>query len=267
MADRTEQLEGTRLVLGDGRRWRGRLNVDRQAALWARALHRGRPGLVEVVCARRLGDGSLRMRSRRHPGNYLPAGEVDRLVALVRARCRRGEEVFATPLTRQHPQPGRAGAILPAGVCWVDLDDPERVERLRVFAHRPHMVVASGGGLHAYWRLSATLGEGEVEQANRKLAGALGGDLKCTDAPRIMRVPGSVNHKAGRACLLIHVDLARPPVDPTELLAGLADPEPAPPPADTKSLLRGAERNANDAARQVPPPLYFRVLAGVEVPR
>ena len=255
------------VIHSDGALRRARFSVDEQASLWARALHYGRPGVVEIVAGRRQADGSLRMRSRARPENYPRAGDRDALVRLVRGHRDGGLEVFCTPLTRRHPRPGRAGAILPAAVCWVDIDGADGVALLREFPHRPHMVVRSGsGGVHAYWRLAQTLDPARVEEANRRLAGALAGDLASTDSPRIMRVPGSTNHKAGRACVLAYLDLTRPGFPPAQLVAGLPDPAPAPPPPDERTLARWAKRNARDPAKHVPPPVYFELLARVPVP-
>jgi hypothetical protein len=255
------------VVQSDGALRRSRLSGDEQASLWARALHRGCPGLVEVVAGRRQADGSLRMRSRHRQENYPDAGDTDALVRLVRRHREDGLEVFCTPLTRGHARPGRAGAILPAAICWVDIDDTDGVSLLRAFPHRPHMVVRSGsGGAHAYWRMAPTLDPARVEEVNRRLAGALAGDLASTDSPRIMRVPGTTNHKAGRPCVLVYLDLTRPGFPPERLVGGLSDPAPAPPPPDERTLARWADRNARDPAKQVPPPAYFRLLAGVPVP-
>jgi RepB DNA-primase from phage plasmid len=255
------------VVHSDGVLRRAHLSADDQVSLWATTLHQGRPGLVEVVAGRRQADGSLRMRSRHRRESYPAAGDTDALVRLVRWHRDEGLEVFCTPLTRRHQRPGRAGAVLPAAVCWVDIDAADGVALLRAFPHRPHMVVRSGsGGGHAYWRLARALDPARVEEVNRRLAGALAGDLASTDGPRIMRVPGTTNHKAGRACVLAYVDLSRPGFAPEQLVAGLADPAPAPPPPDERTVARWEQRNARDPAKQVPPPTYFRLLAGVAVP-
>ena len=259
--------EATTLVATEsGNLQRRRLGPDAQVRLWGHALHAGADGLVEVAAGRRRPDGSLQMRSRSAMDHFPAAGDLEALARLVRHHRTLGDEVFCTPLTRRHPRPGRAGAILPAAVCWVDIDDPAAVAPLRAFRQRPHLVVRSGsGGVHAYWRLGRPLQPAAVEEANRRLAGALGGDLASTDSPRIMRVPGTTNHKAGRPCHLAYVDLARPGFTPERLVAGLDDPAPAPPPPDERTLARWAEQNARDPAKQIPPPVYFRLLAGETV--
>jgi hypothetical protein len=257
----------THVVQRNGTVHRPHLSLDEQAALWARVLHRGRPGLVELVAGRRRDDGLLVMRSRHKRQRYPRAGDTAALVALVRHHRGLGDEVFCTPLTRRLARPGRGGQVLPGAVAWIDIDEPANVERVRRFPHRPHMVVVSGsGGLHAYWRLAAALELDELEAVNRKLAGHLGADDGIWDRARIMRVPGTVNAKAGRPCRLAYLDLAARPVAAAALVDGLSDPDPPPPPPDPETLRRWAERNAIDDARRVPPPVYFRLLAGVEVP-
>jgi RepB DNA-primase from phage plasmid len=255
------------VVTGDGARRRKELDRDRQAQLWARLLHAGRPGLVELVAGRRLADGSLRMRSRHERGRYPRAGDTGTLVALARRHRDAGDEVFCTPLTRRLPRPGRGGRVLPAAVAWVDIDERANIDRVRAFRHPPHLVAYSGsGGAHAFWRLAPPVAPKELEAANRKLAAALGGDLASCDRARIMRVPGTDNHKAGRPCRLAYLDLARPPVTLGRLCAGLADPAPPPPPPDPAVLRRWAKWNAADDARRIPPPVYFWLLARVAVP-
>jgi RepB DNA-primase from phage plasmid len=256
----------THVLFSEGAVRRRRFSADEQAALWSRALHRGRLGLVELVAGRRREDGLLVMRSRHERQCYPRAGDTPGLVALVRRHRELGEEVFCTPLTRRLARPGRGGQVLPGTVAWID-DEPANVERVRQFAHRPHMVVRSGsGGVHAYWRLASAIEPDELEAANRKLAHHLGADEGIWDRARIMRVPGTVNAKAGRPCQLAYLDLAAEPVAAAALVDGLSDPEPPPPPPDPDTVRRWAERNALDDARRVAPPVYFRLLAGVEVP-
>jgi hypothetical protein len=262
----TGQRHRTLVISAEGEPDHGGLTADEQVALWGRALHTGAAGLVEVVAGRRRGDGTLLMRSRSEPGRFPRAGDLPALVALARLHRHAGEEVFCTPLTRREPRAGKAGGILPARCAWVDIDEPANVDRLRAFAPRPHLVVYSGsGGAHAFWRLAVALSAQEVEAVNRKLAHHLGADLGSTDRARIMRLPGH-NHKAGRACRIVFCDLASPAVDGERLMAGLEDPDPPAPPPSAAELRRRLAFLAADEANRIPPPVYFRALAGVEVP-
>src|SRR5919108_1726162 len=192
---------GTFLARPGGRLRELRLSPDAQLKLWGHALHAGTDGLVEVAAGRRRPDGSLAMRSRAAADHFPAAGDLEALARLARRHRGLGDEVFCTPLSRRRPRSGKAGEVLPGRIVWVDIDQSARLERLRSFPHRPHLVVYSGsGGAHAYWLLAERLPPEALEEANRKLAHRLGADLAVTDQARIMRVPGSFNHKAGRAC-------------------------------------------------------------------
>jgi hypothetical protein len=207
------------------------------------------------------------MRSRSAPERFPAAGNRDALVRLTRHHREAGDEVFCTPLTRRSPRSGKAGGVLPGRVVWIDIDDPAALTWLRAFPHRPHLVAYSGsGGVHAYWRLSRPLEPEAIEAVNRKLAAHVGGDLASTDRARIMRVAGSMNWKARRPCRIAYLDLAAPPVAAATLVAGLTDPDPPPPPRDPATVRRRLESEVPAAARQVPPPVYFRLLARVDVP-
>lgn len=77
----------------------------------------------------------------------------------------------------------------------------------------PTLIVDSGGGLHAYWLLREPLDIKEAPEAGqimRRLAAVLSGDVVC-DPPRILRLPGTHNHKQAppRPVRLLHSDAAR----------------------------------------------------------
>ncbi|MGH2763524.1 MAG: hypothetical protein ACRDLD_13260 [Thermoleophilaceae bacterium] len=163
------------MVVGrDGRERAVELGADGQAALYARLLHAGQRGVVEVAGATRLGDGRLRFTGRRREAaDYLTAGQVRFFAARVAHHRRVGREVFASPLARERPEPTN-DAVVSGQVLWVDLDSVGedaglcRLERLR-----PHLVVGSGGGLHGYWLCERELPAAELESANRRLAARL----------------------------------------------------------------------------------------------
>ena len=266
MATTTQQDPQAQVITTDGELIKRALTDDQQVALWSRALHHQATGLVEVVAARRQGDGTLKMRSRSAPERFPAAGDHRALVELARRYSQSGEEVFCTPLTRRERRSGRAGGIQPARVCWVDIDDPSALDALRGFGRRPHLVVYSGsGGAHAYWRLAGAIAPEQLEAVNRKLAHHLGGDGGSIDRARIMRLPGTTNHKVRRPCRLVFCDLARPPHQAVELVAGLSDPEPPAPPPSPAEVRRHLAYLEADQAAQLAPPAYFRLLAGVQV--
>jgi hypothetical protein len=61
----------------------------------------------------------------------------------------------------------------------------------------PAIVVRSGSGanVHAYWPLREPLSPQDAERANLRLAHTIGADRACVDVARILRLPGSWNHK------------------------------------------------------------------------
>ena len=84
----------------------------------------------------------------------------------------------------------------------ITISAEEAEHKLQQLMLLPSKVVASGGGLHAYWlfkeALPATPEHIErVEGLLQLLADHLGGDPACAEASRLMRLPGSHNTKDG----------------------------------------------------------------------
>lgn len=79
------------------------LSHDQQVALYARLVHGGGHGLVELAAAHRRTDGGLVMRRRHDPRRYLRAGNERALVEAAR-RDRAGTRAA------RHPARPRAGA-------------------------------------------------------------------------------------------------------------------------------------------------------------
>ncbi len=152
--------------------------------------------------------------------------------------------------------------LAPTALLWADCDTHESIERLRAFPVEPSMIVASGtnDNAHAYWLLTEPLPVPELEHANRVLADTLAADVKCADATRILRVPGShsFKHRPPRPVHLTHWTPKR--YEPSEILNAL----PAPPTA-----ARAKARTptvSDDPLLRIPPPRYVEVLLGVQIP-
>lgn len=106
-------------------------------------------------------------------------------------------------LLKSKPVKGRGTKELVAGgtVLWVDIDaTPTRnadhiIEDLKHFVPRPSWANISGGGVHAYWKLSDFASDWKaIEDRNRWLMQQLGKD-GCWDAAHVLRVPGTQNLK------------------------------------------------------------------------
>jgi hypothetical protein len=123
---------------------------------------------------------------------------------------------------------GGKSAISTGRLAFVELDAPDALQRLRRAPVVPSMLVSSGtrGHLHAYWLLDCDLGVCEIERVNRMLAARVGGDSASVDAARLLRPPGSLNHKHDPPELvrLRVLDESRV-YSPAKLVAGLTDPQ------------------------------------------
>ncbi|MCM8794583.1 MAG: AAA family ATPase [Candidatus Omnitrophica bacterium] len=104
---------------------------------------------------------------------------------------------------------GTKDAVKLAWCLWIDLDaksfpggKEEALKRLREFPLPPTVIVDSGHGFHAYWRLKEPekIAGAEdvvrVEAHLKALAAALGGDSQAAELARILRLPGTCNLKA-----------------------------------------------------------------------
>jgi hypothetical protein len=107
-------------------------------------------------------------------------------------------------------------------VIWADLDykhfddDPDKAQAmLDSFELPPTWTVESGGGLHPYWLIEAVDAQTNlhtVETLLRSLYARLGNLDSVQDVSRILRLPGSFNHKYGtprRVRVIQHTPSAR----------------------------------------------------------
>lgn len=81
-----------------------------------------------------------------------------------------------------------------SNVVWADFDE---TPNLAAFAyHKPKMVVYSGKGQHWYWKLTTPIREQEqLEDYNRRISRAFDADKVAWNYNRILRPPGTLNHK------------------------------------------------------------------------
>jgi hypothetical protein len=155
---------------------------------------------------------------------------------------------------------GTAADVAPAWVLWCDLDDPQALADVGSFDTPPHLVVAtSAGHAHAWWCLAAPLEPRHLPRALRRLTHHLRGDMKSTDAARVMRVPGTRSHKhRGERVELITFN-PQPPVEVRTLVGALADP------VDPRTKLPASPVHRPSRAAQGHDPL-LAIPASVYVP-
>jgi hypothetical protein len=175
-------------------------------------------------------------------------------------------DVFVGVALRDRRRGGKA-AISGSRLLYLDCDDERARDRIAAFAYPPTMEVASGTPehLHPYWRLDRHVSPVQVESANRRLAAALGADPACVDVARILRPPGTFNHKHDPprpVRLLAYRPHARYSL--TQLLAQLPS-DPAPAARAGRSSRPRAPRTAIELRLlAIPAAEYVRVLAGRE---
>lgn len=98
---------------------------------------------------------------------------------------------------------GNKASINRAHVLWADLDDKnysggkkEALSRLRQFRFKPTLIIDSGHGYHAYWKLKEPQTDLKlVESYLDAVAVELGSDRAVKDVSRVMRLPGTINNK------------------------------------------------------------------------
>lgn len=163
---------------------------------------------------------------------------------------------------------GRRDSIGRGFVLYVDCDTPRSIEALARFAPAPSLIVGSGTGRHAYWSLAVPVSPDVIERANRKLAQALGADSRATDAARILRPPGTFNHKRDepRPVELLSVEFETYTV--AEVVGKL--PEIQEPRAISRlaaRITRSADDQLVSALLAIPPAKYVERLTGSQVGR
>lgn len=223
---------------------------------------------LSVLFQRARASTLVEVRWRAGTGMHRRFITVKDIEVAAREARRRAEstDVFVGVLPRWRQRGDRGGVAGAARTVWVDLDVAAAAGALEAVGPRPHLVVASGGPghVHAYWSLAGAVAPWQVERANRRLAWALGGDLQCTDAPRILRPPSTINHgRDGVPVRLIAVSDG-PPTTLAALVGGLPDPPVERPRASRRS---GHGLPLRDPLLAVTPERYVQVLTGQSVGR
>jgi hypothetical protein len=220
------------------------------AELYLRTLTNGAPSgsLLDI---------RYRTRERRFARMFLHVRDAKASRTIVRIGQYTDVYVGCAARIRQR---GTRSDVAPTALLWADCDDAQALAAARAFTPRASMIVASGGlgRAHAYWSLTQALDPAELEAVNRRLAERLGADVRCADATRILRIPGTWNHKYNppRPVELVGYSDAR--YMPAEILAALPSPD---------RTNRGAPHDLRlpreqDPLHQIEPAHYVRLLTG-----
>ncbi len=103
---------------------------------------------------------------------------------------------------RIRPQ-GDKTSVTHAPGLWADLDfkrfsdgEAGALRKLGEFPLPPTWIVATGGGYHVYWQLKQAVHADEAFEGRLKgIVCALEADPAATDRSRVLRIPGTFNHK------------------------------------------------------------------------
>src|SRR4051794_13199365 len=232
--------------------------------------HATTTGFLAALAGRADGGELVELRYRLADGQRMaqlfePATRVRRLTTRAIALGRRTDVyVGCAPRTRRH---GGRDAVGRAFALGADCDGDAAVRAVHEFDPAPGIVIASGTGsnCHAYWPLRDPVAAEELEQANRRLAHALGADLASADAARILRIPGTLSHKHQPPTPVeaTRLDAGRR-LDVGDVVGSLPDP-----PARSRVAGVPAEpvRAGEDPLLAIAPEVYVHRLLGVEVPR
>ena len=154
---------------------------------------------LEVLAANAPAASFLELRHRvgeqALAASFFAVSDIDALAREIRERSG-GTDVYVGCVPRLR-RSGTKDALGSSSVLWAECDGEAAARAALAFTPRPSVVVASGSGgnLHAYWPLSEPLPGRLLEEANLRLVAALGADPQCFDAGRILRPPGTWNHK------------------------------------------------------------------------
>lgn len=209
-------------------------------------------GLLE--CRYKVTDGRRRMGQSFHP-----ADRPREFVETIR-RLGAGTDTYIGCAPRR-TRNGGAAAIERVWCLWADLDTPDAAARLDGFAPAPSILVLSGShaNRHAYWQLSEPLAPAHAEIANRRLAQHLGADMASTDAARILRPAGTLNHKNDPPRPVQCVRLELDQYTAAEVVGDLADP---PAPARAPRALSVVRARSDDPLLLIPADEYVPALTG-----
>jgi RepB DNA-primase from phage plasmid/CHC2 zinc finger len=226
-------------------------DLDRYLRMLAGISPAGR--LIEIRAATALGG----MRQ-----TFTPATRTD-LAARTITRLAASTDVYVGVLLR-HRRAGGRHACERSHLAFVEIDRPDALEQLARYRCPPSAAILSGspGHAHAYWQLEVPVDLDELEQANRRLAHHLGGDLASVDASRILRPPSSWNRKRTppTPVELVVLEPARR-YQLNDLTAGLADQE-SPPRRSTPPCSRTATNELDRQLLAIPAVTYVPALTG-----
>lgn len=228
---------------------------DESLAAYLRALAGEAPDSAYLEIRYRVAPGTL-------AAEFHSVHDESGLVASIRERAATTDVyVGCAPRLRRSGTKKDVGDVW---VLWAECDGAAAARAARAYSPTPSILVASGSGpnVHAYWPLRRPLSPRDAEHANLRIANAVGADRACYDAARILRPPGTWNHKrhppAPVTALRMETTVG---FDASEVLARAAqlDPEPI----ERRWEERAVRQIDRDPLLRLLPAVYVGDLLGV----
>lgn len=105
--------------------------------------------------------------------------------------------------TRKDSSNGSLENVLQVPAAWTDIDFKDIAKRtawelIKSFEYEPSALIASGNGAHVYWIFKEPSESNDFDSLVNillRLADYFGGDHAACDVARVLRTPGSLNHK------------------------------------------------------------------------
>jgi hypothetical protein len=194
---------------------------------------------------------------------FFPAHDAGAVLAWVNAHARDTDVyVGCAPRCRQS---GTKRDIEQVWVLWAECDGAAAARAALAYRPQPAIVVRSGSGqnLHAYWPLREPASPRDAEVANLRLAHAIGADKACFDAARILRPPGSWNHKHAPPTPVVALWVDAAARFHRDDVLGRA-PEIDVAPIEQRWEARPTRDPGGDRLLSIPPAVYVATLLGVE---
>ena len=227
--------------------------------------------LLQAIAGREPASSFLELRFREPGGPMRQAFTPCRDLGAASARAAvlaQEHEVYVGAAPRAY-RFGGAQAVERVWCLWADCDGHEVLEVLETFAPAPSIIVASGspGCAHAWWALNAALRPDHARVALRRLAHALGADMAAAEPARILRLPGTLNHKHDPPAPVTCTRLELDSYDAREIVGALPEPPATierPAPVAMRSSRAPAQDDVTDPLRTIPAIEYVPALTGRE---
>ena len=126
-----------------------------------------------------------------------------------------GQHIYVGANPRRVQGGTKSKDVANASCLFVDFDGINAIEARgrwhNIGLPTPTITIASGHGVHAYWRLSEPVFDLDLwSKLQKRLIALLGSDAAIHDPARIMRLPGFTNHKEPiAACQIIDEEQTR----------------------------------------------------------